>query len=170
MSVSVLYMSMSLDGYIAGPNDEVGNPGGDNFDRLPSLAANPAPLRELSFYLGRTHPLNAVLAPSLAPITEPPYAWYVRVPDLLAFLQLITPVLERRLANSPAAGYSGELTISLYRSGLYLRFDAGRLPEVAHGRRRPIALIPTRACRHWCFFSSCLATAAWRICATPFPT
>ena len=31
---SVLYMSMSLDGYIAGPNDEVGNPGGDDFDRL----------------------------------------------------------------------------------------------------------------------------------------
>ena len=34
MSVSVLYMSMSLDGYIAGSNDEVGNPGGDDFDRL----------------------------------------------------------------------------------------------------------------------------------------
>ena len=34
MPVSVLYMSMSLDGYIAGPNDEVGNPGGDGFDRL----------------------------------------------------------------------------------------------------------------------------------------
>ncbi len=34
MSVSVLYMSMSLDGYIAGPNDEVDNPGGDGFDRL----------------------------------------------------------------------------------------------------------------------------------------
>jgi hypothetical protein len=31
---SVLYMSMSLDGYIAGPNDEPGNPGGDGFDRL----------------------------------------------------------------------------------------------------------------------------------------
>ncbi len=29
MSASVLYMSMSLDGYIAGPNDEPGNPGGD---------------------------------------------------------------------------------------------------------------------------------------------
>jgi hypothetical protein len=26
MSSSVLYMSMSLDGYIAGPNDEPGNP------------------------------------------------------------------------------------------------------------------------------------------------
>ena len=34
MSTSVLYMSMSLDGYIAGPNDEVDNPGGDGFMRL----------------------------------------------------------------------------------------------------------------------------------------
>jgi dihydrofolate reductase len=31
---SVLYMSMSLDGYIAGPNDQPGNPGGDDFMRL----------------------------------------------------------------------------------------------------------------------------------------
>jgi dihydrofolate reductase len=34
MSASVLYMSMSLDGYIAGPNDAPGNPGGDSFMRL----------------------------------------------------------------------------------------------------------------------------------------
>jgi len=34
MSSSVLYMSMSVDGYIAGPNDEPGNPGGDGFMRL----------------------------------------------------------------------------------------------------------------------------------------
>jgi dihydrofolate reductase len=34
MSRSVLYMSMSLDGFIAGPNDELGNPGGDDFMRL----------------------------------------------------------------------------------------------------------------------------------------
>jgi dihydrofolate reductase len=34
MSRSVLYMSMSLDGFIAGPNDEPGNPGGDGFMRL----------------------------------------------------------------------------------------------------------------------------------------
>ena len=31
---SVLYMSMSLDGYIAGPNDNPDNPGGDVFMRL----------------------------------------------------------------------------------------------------------------------------------------
>ena len=34
MAASVLYMSMSLDGYIAGLNDEPGNPGGDGFGRL----------------------------------------------------------------------------------------------------------------------------------------
>ena len=34
MSNSVLYMSMSLDGYIAGPDDRPGNPGGDKFMRL----------------------------------------------------------------------------------------------------------------------------------------
>jgi dihydrofolate reductase len=34
MSVSVLYMSVSLDGYVAGPNDEPNNPGGDGFMRL----------------------------------------------------------------------------------------------------------------------------------------
>jgi dihydrofolate reductase len=34
VSVSVLYMSMSLDGFIAGPNDNPDNPGGDGFDRL----------------------------------------------------------------------------------------------------------------------------------------
>jgi len=34
MSVSVLYMSMSVDGYIAGPNDTSDNPGGDGFMQL----------------------------------------------------------------------------------------------------------------------------------------
>jgi dihydrofolate reductase len=34
VSASVLYMSMSLDGFIAGPNDTPDNPGGDDFMRL----------------------------------------------------------------------------------------------------------------------------------------
>ncbi|WP_328521758.1 dihydrofolate reductase family protein [Kribbella sp. NBC_00359] len=34
MAASVLLMSMSVDGYIAGPNDAPGNPGGDGFMRL----------------------------------------------------------------------------------------------------------------------------------------
>jgi dihydrofolate reductase len=34
-------MSMSLDGYIAGPNDTPDNPGGDGFDRLHAWALTP---------------------------------------------------------------------------------------------------------------------------------
>lgn len=34
MSRSVLYMSMSLDGYIAGPDDKPGSPGGGDLMRL----------------------------------------------------------------------------------------------------------------------------------------
>jgi dihydrofolate reductase len=34
MAASMLYMAMSLDGYIAGPNDGADNPGGDGFNRL----------------------------------------------------------------------------------------------------------------------------------------
>ncbi len=40
MSSSVLYMSMSLDGYIAGPNDQPDNPGGDGMDRLHAWTVN----------------------------------------------------------------------------------------------------------------------------------
>jgi dihydrofolate reductase len=49
MSKSVLYMSMSLDGYIAGPNDVPGNPGGDGFMRLHDwygFTAEPGPNAE----------------------------------------------------------------------------------------------------------------------------
>jgi GNAT superfamily N-acetyltransferase len=102
--------------------------------RLPVLKADAAPLREISFFLGRAHPLNTVLGPPVAPLVEPPYAWYIRVPDLPAFLQLIAAALERRLAGSPAAGYSGELTLTFYPGGLRLAFEAGRLASIAPWR------------------------------------
>ena len=41
MSSSVLDMSMSLDGYIAGPNDSPDNPGGDGFIRLHEWGLTP---------------------------------------------------------------------------------------------------------------------------------
>jgi dihydrofolate reductase len=41
MPASVLYMSMSLDGYIAGPNDTPANPGGDGFMRLHDWMVGP---------------------------------------------------------------------------------------------------------------------------------
>ena len=42
MATSVLYMAMSLDGFIAGPHDDPGNPGGDGFARLHEWLVTPA--------------------------------------------------------------------------------------------------------------------------------
>jgi hypothetical protein len=66
----------------------------------------------------------------LAPRVNAPYAWYLRVPDLAGFLRHIAPVLEQRLAESVAAGHTGELKLSFYRSGVRLAFDKGRLVTV----------------------------------------
>ncbi|MEZ4561786.1 MAG: GNAT family N-acetyltransferase [Thermomicrobiales bacterium] len=80
----------------------------------------------ICFELGAEHPLFDAL-PSALPRELKPYAWYIRVPDLPQFLNAIAPALERRLAASPEAGWSGDLRLSFYRSGLKLRVERGRV-------------------------------------------
>lgn len=59
------------------------------------------------------------------------YAWYLRVPDAVAFLKHIAPVLERRLEGSGAHRYTGELKIGFFDlTGIRLRFEHGRLIDV----------------------------------------
>ena len=82
--------------------------------------------RAIEFYLGDEHPLYDSIPGRLTRRT-PPYAWYIRVPDLSAFLRHIAPALERRLASSAQAGYSGELRISFYRRGLRFTFSQGAI-------------------------------------------
>ena len=79
--------------------------------------------------LGGKHPAYDAVNDRL-PRAVRPYAWYLRVPDLPGFVRLIGPVLERRLADSPAAGHTGELKISFITGGLRLSFDGGRLAGV----------------------------------------
>ncbi len=102
------------------------------------LKAKPGagPLHEISFNLGVTHPVYDVLGSALTTRRVPPYAWYVRVPDVPRFLRHIAPVLERRLLESPLGRYSGELHITLYRSGLRLAFEDGTL-KLAESWRSP---------------------------------
>lgn len=88
------------------------------------------PCDTLGFGLGAEHPAYTVAADRLPHVREP-YAWYIRVADVPGFVRHVAPALERRLAASPAAGYSGSLKISFYRSGLLLRFEQGRLADVA---------------------------------------
>ncbi len=95
------------------------------------------PLARLMFSLGRSHPVYALFGPRLAPTPRRRYAWYVRVPNLLGFVRHVAPALERRLAASPAAGYSGALHLDFYRSGLRLALEQGRLAAVEEWRVPP---------------------------------
>lgn len=87
-------------------------------------------LREISLLLGSTHPVHSVLGEDLDRAGEPPYAWYVRVNDLPAFLMHLAPALEKRLASSVVAGYTGEMKMDFYRGGHRLVFERGRLRAV----------------------------------------
>ena len=80
----------------------------------------------LCFKFGQAHPAFDA-APDLFHKMHPAYAWYMRVPDVAAFLQRITPVLEDRLAQSPLAGHTGELRVSEYVRGFQLKFGRGKI-------------------------------------------
>lgn len=84
----------------------------------------------IQFILGREHPVYQVLPKHIAR-SEPPYAWYIRVPDLVVFLQHIRPALEKHLIGTVAEGYTGELKLSFFRSGIHLKFHDGNLTEIA---------------------------------------
>jgi GNAT superfamily N-acetyltransferase len=62
-----------------------------------------------------------------------PFAWYIRVPDLSAFLNRIRPVLERRLARSGANNYSGTLSVMFFNQyGVVMTFEDGKMIQVEH--------------------------------------
>ncbi len=61
------------------------------------------------------------------------YPWYVRVPEMISFLRHIQPALERRLEDSGAHRYTGELKIGFYDlTGIGLKFERGRVTEITH--------------------------------------
>lgn len=94
-------------------------------------------LSEICFSLGTTHPIDGVLSNMFGRIAEPSYAWYVRVNDLPAFLKQIAPALEKRLAASTVAGYTGEIKLDFYRGGLRMVFEQGHL-TIAEPWRVPL--------------------------------
>ncbi|MCB0118484.1 MAG: hypothetical protein KDD72_05615, partial [Anaerolineales bacterium] len=81
------------------------------------------------FALGEHHPVYEVLDDKL-PAKRNPYAFYVRVPDISAFLERVKPALEKRLADSVAAGYTGDLRLSFYNSGIHIKFEHGNITAI----------------------------------------
>ncbi len=78
--------------------------------------------------LDNGHPANEILGEFL-PRKVRDYAWYMRVPDLPAFLTKVAPVLEQRLEDSCCSGHTGDLAISFYQSKLNLSFSRGKLTK-----------------------------------------
>lgn len=90
-------------------------------------------LKSFGFWLGSEHPAYRVI-PGHLPQKSDPYALYIRVTDLPRLLRDIAPVLERRLADSPAVGHTGELKLSFYRGGVKMAFRDGRLAAIEEWR------------------------------------
>ena len=83
----------------------------------------------INFMLGRENPVYAGL-PSKAAPSQSGYAWYLRVPDLAAFLSHVRPALEKHLVGTPAEGYSGTLTLDFFRSALRIDFEEGCITAI----------------------------------------
>ena len=88
------------------------------------------------FWLGREHPVYQVLHDSL-PKVRRPYTWYLRLPDQVDFIRHVSPALENHLAASPYQGYTGEIRLTFYQSGLSLGIEKGRIVKVEQYLPRP---------------------------------
>jgi len=106
-------------------------------ETLPPPIGEKEPFQSFGFWLGTDHPVYRLI-PDRLPRYRPPYAFYVRVPDLPDFISTIAPVLEERLAASPIVGYTGELKITFYRRGLRIAFEKGKLSAVEPYKPAPV--------------------------------
>lgn len=118
-------------------------------------------------WLGREHPAYDVLGDLL--VRRPPeIGWFLRVPDVAALLREIAPVLEQRLIGTAAEALSGDVHLDLYRHGIRLSFDSGKLSAVeawaGHSRRASDASLPEQM-----FHQLIFGHATWAELARAFP-
>ena len=104
---------------------------------LADKAANdhPDPEREIKSVrqdLQPDHPAYVFDDGALGHEPERQYGWYVRVPDVAAFLQKITPALESRIEASLHAGITGDVEILVDRDRVTIGFEDGKVTAVQH--------------------------------------
>ena len=172
MSVSVLYMSMSLDGYIAGPNDEPGNPGGDGFMRLHEWFVAPdgafvRPSGSAGQLMDEWNATGAVLVgrrtaeqvdhwggdhhgrgvPIFVPSHRPPGPSVANYP----LVTYVTDGIERAMAQAKAA--AGDRNVMVHgaytaqralEAGVLDELQIHQIPVLFGGGRRLFELLPSR--------------------------
>ncbi|KAF8974922.1 hypothetical protein BGZ46_009594 [Entomortierella lignicola] len=83
------------------------------------------------------HPVALLLGSKMVPLTTGPgYRYFTRINDYPKFIRMVTPELEKRLAESPMAGTTGRLRLDFYRKvegnkakGLEIIFEKGKIVE-----------------------------------------
>ena len=98
--------------------------------QTPAVRDDAGECREIVLSLGTNHPLYGVVGDEIAPKWNPPYAWLIRIPNMVAFLRHVRPALDARLEGSAFARFSGSVEIDLYREGLRIVIERGRVVEI----------------------------------------
>ena len=91
------------------------------------------------------------LATSLGGEEIIPYAWQAAIPDPVAFLRAVVPVLDDRLARSAFAGWSETLTISWFFGAATLTIEDGAVVSVdsANEPGESVVKLPPDALTAW---------------------
>ncbi|HEX6304421.1 MAG TPA: dihydrofolate reductase family protein [Anaerolineales bacterium] len=170
-SISVLYMSMSLDGYIAGPNDEPGNPGGDGFMRLHEWYGFEAPPPNTkgtgwgAHFMDESNATGAVLAgrrtveqvdhwggnhhgvPIFVPSHRPPGPSVANYP----LVKYVSDGIVSAMAQAKAA--AGDRNVMVHgaytaqralEAGVLDELQIHQIPELFGGGRRLFEVLPSR--------------------------
>ncbi len=90
-------------------------------------------LQGLELALERDHPLYHAIPKDLVRDLKPS-PWYIRIPDMTTFLRKVRPALEGHLVGTVAEGFSGELKLNFFRSGIRLVFERGRISAIENWR------------------------------------
>jgi len=98
--------------------------------QTPALRDDTGKCDEIVLGLGAHHLVYDLLGDDVATKQDPPYAWLIRIPDVIAFLQHVRPALDARLASSAFAGFSGAIEIDLYREGVRIAVERGRIATI----------------------------------------
>jgi hypothetical protein len=83
-------------------------------------------LQGLELALELDHPLYHAIPNNLIRDIKPS-PWYIRIPDMVAFLRKIRPALEQNMIGTLADGFNGELKLNFFRSGIRMVFGRGRI-------------------------------------------
>jgi predicted N-acetyltransferase YhbS len=67
-----------------------------------------------------------------------PYAWQVKVPNKVRFLEKIKPILEKRVNASAFRNYSGILRLDLFKESVDLGWEGGRLISIKKGNKEEV--------------------------------